>query len=117
MPSPSGPLCPDSGPTRRLPKKTDKLFDMPSMTTKNLWRSLDEYSNFEEFQKSLEDEFPPDAAVGPGVVDRREFLSLISASLALAGLSSCAPTVPEKIVPYVRAPEEIVPGKPLFFAT
>ena len=41
----------------------------------------------------------------------------MSASLALAGLSSCAPTVPEKIIPYVRAPEEIVPGKPLFFAT
>ena len=87
------------------------------MTTKNLWRSLEEYSNFEEFQKSLEDEFPPDATVRPGGFDRREFLSLMSASLALAGLSSCAPTVPEKIIPYVRAPEEIVPGKPLFFAT
>jgi len=90
---------------------------MPSLTTKNSWRSLEEYSNFEKFQKSLEDEFPPDAAVSPGIVDRREFLSLMSASLALAGLSSCAATVPEKIVPYVRAPEEIVPGKPLFFAT
>src|SRR5207237_5309700 len=109
--------CSDSRPTRRLSEKTHELFGMPSMTTKNFWRSLEEYSNFEEFQKSLEDEFPPDAAVRPGVVHRREFLSLMSASLALAGLSSCAPTAPEKIVPYVRSPEEIVPGKPLFFAT
>src|SRR6185369_16170466 len=53
----------------------------------------------------------------PASLNRREFVSLISASLAFAGLTSCAPTVPEKIVPYVRSPEEIVPGKPLFFAT
>ncbi len=87
------------------------------MTREKVWRSLDEYSNFEGFQKLLADEFPGDAGAGPRNVDRREFLSLMSASLALAGLTSCAPTVPEKIVPYVRAPEEVVPGKPLFFAT
>jgi len=87
------------------------------MTTEKFWRTLDEYENFEEFQKSLQDEFRPGTVTQPGVLDRREFLSLMSASLALAGLTSCAPSVPEKIVPYVRAPEEIVPGKPLFFAT
>ena len=87
------------------------------MTTEKFWRTLDEYENFEEFQKSLQDEFRPGTVAQPGVLDRREFLSLMSASLALAGLTSCAPSVPEKIVPYVRAPEEIVPGKPLFFAT
>ena len=87
------------------------------MTTEKFWRTLDEYGNFEEFQKSLQDEFRPGTVTQPGVLDRREFLSLMSASLALAGLTSCAPSVPEKIVPYVRAPEEIVPGKPLFFAT
>ena len=87
------------------------------MTTEKFWRTLDEYENFEEFQKSLQDEFRPGTVTQPSVLDRREFLSLMSASLALAGLTSCAPSVPEKIVPYVRAPEEIVPGKPLFFAT
>lgn len=50
-------------------------------------------------------------------LSRREFLSLMAASMALAGLTGCKATPPEKIVPYVRAPEEILPGKPLYFAT
>ena len=41
----------------------------------------------------------------------------MGASLALAGVSGCGLNKPEKIVPYVRAPEAIVPGRPLFFAT
>jgi MoCo/4Fe-4S cofactor protein with predicted Tat translocation signal len=90
---------------------------MPSLKTETFWRTLAEYSNFEEFQQSLHDEFAATATERPASIDRREFLGLISASLAFAGLTSCAPTVPETIVPYVRAPEEIVPGKPLFFAT
>ena len=41
----------------------------------------------------------------------------MGASLALAGVTACTRQPPEKIVPYVRQPEELVPGKPLFFAT
>ena len=41
----------------------------------------------------------------------------MGASLALAGVTACTRQPDEKIVPYVRQPEEIVPGKPLFFAT
>ena len=42
----------------------------------------------------------------------------MGASLALAGLNACrAAPLDEKIVPYVNQPEEIVPGRPLFFAT
>jgi Fe-S-cluster-containing dehydrogenase component len=48
---------------------------------------------------------------------RREFLSLMAASMALAGLSGCASTPPQKIVPYVVPPEQILPGRPLSFAT
>ncbi len=48
---------------------------------------------------------------------RRDFLSLMAASMALAGLTGCKSAPPEKIVPYVQAPEEILPGKPLYFAT
>src|SRR5207253_398024 len=48
---------------------------------------------------------------------RREFLKLMAASLALGGLTACTSQPPEKIVPYVKAPEDVVPGKPLFFAT
>jgi molybdopterin-containing oxidoreductase family iron-sulfur binding subunit len=43
----------------------------------------------------------------------------MAASLGLAGvgLSGCLRQPEEKIVPYVRQPEEIIPGKPLYFAT
>ena len=41
----------------------------------------------------------------------------MGASLALAGVTACTRQPAEKIVPYVRQPEELVPGKPLFYAT
>ena len=41
----------------------------------------------------------------------------MGASLALAGVTACTRQPAEKIVPYVRQPEELIPGKPLFFAT
>ncbi|MBC7545658.1 MAG: 4Fe-4S dicluster domain-containing protein, partial [Candidatus Sericytochromatia bacterium] len=50
-------------------------------------------------------------------VSRRSFLKLMGASLAFAGLTACYPIQRKKIVAYVKAPEEIVAGKPLFFAT
>ena len=50
-------------------------------------------------------------------LNRREFLSLMAASMALAGLTGCAPATPQKIVPYVVPPEQLLPGTPLQFAT
>ena len=41
----------------------------------------------------------------------------MGASLALAGVTACTRQPTENIVPYVRAPEELIPGKPLFYAT
>ncbi|MGA0368290.1 MAG: molybdopterin oxidoreductase, partial [Kiritimatiellia bacterium] len=52
-----------------------------------------------------------------GGVDRRSFMKLMGGSAALAGLAACTRQPKELIVPYVKAPEEIVPGKPLFYAT
>src|SRR5206468_13009760 len=113
MSSASRALHSNRGEGHRFSSQADELLDMPSMNTEIFWRTFEEYSNFSEFQKSLQDEFPGGASEPPASLNRREFVSLISASLAFAGLTSCAPTVPEKIVPYVRQPEEIVPGKPL----
>ncbi|MBI1927200.1 TAT-variant-translocated molybdopterin oxidoreductase, partial [Candidatus Poribacteria bacterium] len=80
------------------------------------WRSLEELAETEEFQDFLHREFPRQASE-LDTVSRREFLKLMGASLALAGLSACTRQPTEKIVSYVQAPEALVPGKPLFFAT
>lgn len=62
------------------------------------------------------DEFPDGAASWPADLDRRDFLRVMGASLALAGLGGCAR--PRKaLVPYVNQPESIVPGRPAFYAT
>ena len=84
---------------------------------KQYWRSLDELADTEEFQEMLHREFPRQASEWPASLDRRSFLKLMGASLALAGLSSCGVQPQEKIVPYVRPPEDVVPGIPLMFAT
>lgn len=81
------------------------------------WRSLEELADTEEFQAFLRAEFPHPAPDLTDAVSRRHFLKLMGASLALAGVTACTRQPTEHIVPYVRALEEIVPGKPLFFAT
>jgi len=82
-----------------------------------LWRSLDELAVTPEFEDFLHREFPRHASEWPEGVSRRGFLQLASASLALAGLTACTKQPIEKIVPYVRQPEQVIPGRPLFFAT
>jgi MoCo/4Fe-4S cofactor protein with predicted Tat translocation signal len=86
---------------------------------REFWQSLEELADSPEFEELLHREFPQHAAEWDEGTDRRTFLKLMGASLALAGLSTagCSYQPPESIVPYVSQPEEIVPGKPLFFAT
>ncbi|MBK8048252.1 MAG: TAT-variant-translocated molybdopterin oxidoreductase [Anaerolineales bacterium] len=81
------------------------------------WRGLEELLDTEAFREFLHREFPRQASEWLPSLSRRRFLQLMGASLALSGLTSCAGAAPEKIVPYVRAPEETIPGHPLFFAT
>ena len=65
----------------------------------------------------LHREFPKGASEWLDSVSRRGFLKLMGASLAMAGMSACTKQPLEPIVPYVKQPEEVVPGRPLFFAT
>ena len=81
------------------------------------WRSLEALAETDEFKQFLHREFPQNASEWLDPVGRRGFLKLMGASLALAGVSACTRQPDEEIVPYVRQPEEEVPGKPLFFAT
>ncbi|MEO7270648.1 MAG: TAT-variant-translocated molybdopterin oxidoreductase, partial [Vicinamibacterales bacterium] len=81
------------------------------------WRSLGELADTPAFREYLHREFPEQASEWNDPKGRRQFLKLMSASLALAGVGACTKQPPESIVPYVRQPEELVPGRPLFFAT
>jgi len=89
-----------------------KTFDGPAF-----WRSLEEYAATPEFAEQLSREFPQYASEWDAGVSRRRFLELSGASLALAGLTACVKQPREGLVPYVKQPEEVVPGRPLFFAT
>ena len=82
---------------------------------KEYWRSLDELSR-DDFDQVVESEFPQGALALERGVDRRDFVKLMGASMALGGLAACN-RPDEKIVPYVRQPEGLIPGKPIFFAT
>jgi len=84
---------------------------------RDYWRGLEELAETAEFQDFLHREFPRQASEWLPTLSRRNFLQLMGASLALAGLTACSNQPDEKIVPYVQMPEETVPGQPLFFAT
>jgi MoCo/4Fe-4S cofactor protein with predicted Tat translocation signal len=84
---------------------------------KKLWRSLDELANTPEFQAAVEREFPSAAQEWIDPTSRRSFLKLMGASMALAGLAGCTKQPDEPIYPYVKAPEDLILGKPMYFAT
>src|SRR5271155_1738741 len=89
-----------------------------SKTGKQYWRSLEELAEDPKFTELLQREFPRQApSEWDEGVDRRDFLKLMAASLAFAGLSGCGLPPQGHIVPYVKQPEGMTLGKPLFFAT
>src|SRR5215471_6174657 len=81
------------------------------------WRTLEEFANEKAFGELLQREFPRGASEWVDTVSRRNFLKLSAASMALAGLVGCTKQPLEQILPYVRQPEELVPGRPMFYAT
>src|SRR4029450_9144492 len=96
--------------------------DIPALRSKlqgtrgrTFWRSLEEVAETPEFKEFLHREFPQNASEWLDPVGRRGFLKLMGASMALAGVSACTRQPQEAIVLYVRQPEELVPGKPLFY--
>lgn len=86
------------------------------LTGREYWRSLDQLAGTPEFREFLHREFPQGASELTSPLTRRNFLTLMGASLALAGLAGCRRPV-EKILPYVVPPEDLVPGLPQYYAT
>jgi MoCo/4Fe-4S cofactor protein with predicted Tat translocation signal len=94
--------------------------DAKRKTGPEYWRSLEELAGTEEFQEALHREFPKGASEWLDSVSRRGFLKVMGASLGLAGLTSttgCVRLPLEPIVPYVRQPENVIPGKPKYYAS
>ena len=88
------------------------------------WRSLEERHQTPESRAWLDHEFFPPPSDEPHDdvhhrASRRQFLRLMAASMSLAGVtaqSGCRRPV-EKILPYNQKPEDIIPGRPLYYAT
>ncbi|MGA2632714.1 MAG: TAT-variant-translocated molybdopterin oxidoreductase [Terracidiphilus sp.] len=91
--------------------------ELKPLKGKRYWRSVDELADTPEFQAAVEREFPSAAQEWVDPVSRRGFMKLMGASLALAGLAGCTKQPDEPIYPYVKAPEDLILGKPMYFAT
>ncbi|HUO60270.1 MAG TPA: TAT-variant-translocated molybdopterin oxidoreductase [Candidatus Acidoferrales bacterium] len=110
----AGDVCPGKRDKLQLAEIKEKLTEARGP---KYWRTLDELAGTPEFEEMLHREFPRHASEWRDNASRRDFLKLMGAGLALAGLSACTKQPLEPIVPYVRQPENIVLGKPLFYAS
>jgi MoCo/4Fe-4S cofactor protein with predicted Tat translocation signal len=81
------------------------------------WRSLNDLAQNPEFVEFLHREFPVAASEWHDPVSRRNFLKLMGASIALAGVYGCRERPQEKIVPYVQPPEQMQGNRTLYYAT
>jgi MoCo/4Fe-4S cofactor protein with predicted Tat translocation signal len=81
------------------------------------WQGLDKVATQPGFDRRVEQEFPAQAQEWVDPVSRRGFMKLMGASLAMAGLAGCTKQPDEPIYPYVKAPEDLILGKPNYFAT
>jgi molybdopterin-containing oxidoreductase family iron-sulfur binding subunit len=91
--------------------------DAAEKTGPEYWRSLEELAGSDDFQQALHREFPKGASEWVDSVSRRGFLKVMGASLGLAGMTGCVRLPLEPIVPYVRQPENVIPGRPMYYAT
>src|SRR6201993_1353775 len=115
-------ICPGKKSTLDLNSVREKIdiateHDAREKTGPQYWRSLEELAGSKEFQEALHREFPKGASEWLDTVSRRGFLKVMGASLGLAGMTACVKLPNEPIVPYVRQPENLIPGRPQYYAT
>ena len=84
---------------------------------KRFWQSLDDLADAPGFEDMLHEEFPRQASELTDGVSRRGFMKVMGASLALAATTGCTKQPDEPIFPYIKQPEDLVLGKPNYFAT
>jgi MoCo/4Fe-4S cofactor protein with predicted Tat translocation signal len=112
-------VCPGSEAGKKKKKMDRASIEQCLEQTKGpeYWRSLEELAGSPEFQEMLHREFPKGSSEWLDSVSRRGFLRLMGASLAMAGMSGCTKLPLQEIVPYVRQPEQVIPGLPTYYAT
>ena len=111
-------LAPEGGSSTSEPMTLVQIRQqLKGQKGKRYWRSVDELANTPEFQAAVEREFPGSPHAWGDDVSRRGFLKFMGASAALAGLAGCTKQPDEPIYPYVKAPEDLILGKPMYFAT
>ncbi|HMS57183.1 MAG TPA: TAT-variant-translocated molybdopterin oxidoreductase, partial [Fimbriimonadaceae bacterium] len=105
-----------------MDKKQQEQIDLQQIREKlsgesggTYWKGLEEIAETPEYKQWLEDEFPNRSSIPD--IDRRGFMKFVGASLALAGLSGCRNLPQEKLIPHVKAPEDLIPGKPVDYAS
>jgi molybdopterin-containing oxidoreductase family iron-sulfur binding subunit len=105
-------------------KDRQKRRSLPIVTSEapqaapKYWRSLDELNRAKAIALGAVNEFAPGAdTLEEGSVSRRGFMQMMGVSTAIATLGAACRKPNEKIVPFVRRPEEVTPGNPLHFAT
>ncbi len=88
-----------------------------TQAARTYWRSLEELAETPEFVAFVERAAPRFRDLA-NAFDRRRFLQLMAASMALGGLSACGPEANiRQLVPYVEQPENIVPGRNSYYAS
>ena len=104
-------------PTSKTPVNTEEARKrLERAEGRAVWRNLDELASTDELGHMTRREYP--SLVGKWEdVDRRDFLKVMGASMALGGLTACTKQPIERIVPYVEPPEEAIPGKSLHYAS
>src|SRR5271168_3273875 len=97
----------------------DVRAKLDGKTGRRFWKNLDELAVTPAFHELMREEFPRQSGANEWVdsVSRRGFLKVMGASLTLAGLAGCTKQPDEAIFPYVKQPEDLVLGKPMYFAT
>src|ERR1700732_4074785 len=106
----------DVCPSKKL-NRADVERQLTATQGPEYWRSLEELAGSPEFQDMLHREFPKGASEWVDSVSRRGFLRLMGASLAMAGMTGCTKLPLQEIVPYVRQPEQLIPGVARYYAT
>ncbi len=85
-------------------------------STYRFWRDPAELSSSDHEPDDPHAEFHPGQSDPPDGASRRQFLQLMGAAMAMAGLTGCRRPA-EKILPYARKPDEVIPGVSQFYAT